>query len=171
MSDELQRKDGLQRKFLAHTAKPRRPRAVAQRLMWTVFQECVSTGVTPESIAAKHEVSPGYARWMVWKARGIMLKSKEFNPDAANIHAEMMKFLPLAAHALETNLIEADPKVTVAFLQGVGALIPKAEITHLSEEERQAALVRSTNAINPKLRKALDITEHVVIEDEKKKPL
>ena len=139
--------------------------------MWEVYNEVLSTGRTPESIAAKYDISEGYSRWMVWKAKGILDKAREFNPQAANLHAELLKFVPLAAHALETNLIEADPKVTVAFLQGVGALVPKAEITHLSEEERQAALVRSTNAINPKLRKALDITEHVLIEDEKKKPL
>lgn len=165
MTTDLKRKDGSQRKFLEHTTKPRRPRAVAQRLMWEVYNEVLSTGRTPESIASKYDVSEGYARWMVWKAKGILDKAKEFNPQAANLHSELLKFVPLAAHALETNLIEADPKVTIAFLQGVGALVPKAEVTHYSEEERLAALKRSTNAINPKLRKALDITDHVEIED------
>jgi len=151
--------------------KPKRTKQQAENLMWEVYQHCLSKGVSPAKIAERYKISPKYAYYLVWKARKIMQKAEGFNSDAPNLQKEMLKFMPMAAESLSHNLQKGEPRVTVAYLQGVGALIPRQEVTSLTDEERKAAAERSKKAINPKLRRALGIEDgaDATIEPEEQK--
>jgi len=139
--------------------KVKRSKVQAENLMWEIYQQAVAKGLTATKLAEKHKISPKYAYYLIWKARKIMQKAEGFDSDAPNLQKEMLKFMPMAAEALSHNLKKGEPRVTVAYLQGVGALIPRQEVTTLTDEERKAAADRSMKAINPKLRKALGIED------------
>jgi hypothetical protein len=141
----------------------RHRRSRGMRLMWEVYAVHLATGESGEDLAAKFGIGKGYANDLLRRARIAMEAAHMFNPNAANLHQEMLKFVPLAATALEKNLVDAHPAVTVAFLQGVGALVPKAEISRVSEEERVQHVSRSAAAINPRLKRALGIEDGVVV--------
>lgn len=148
----------------AATRKPRRPRGQGKILVMQVYQAALTRGLDYDELAAEFGLNREYARWCVHRGRKIMRSASQFDPQAANLQREMLKFVPLAAEALRENLEAAEPRVTLAFLQGVGALVPRQEIDAVTDEDRLLAAKRSLNAINPKLRKALDITDDVSIE-------
>jgi hypothetical protein len=153
--------------------KPKRTKEQAEILMWEIYQQCISRGIPPAKIAPRYKISAKYAYYLVWKAKKIMQKAEGFDPDAPNLQKEMLKFMPAAAEALFHNLKKGEPRVTVAYLQGTGALIPRQEVTTLTDDERKAASERSLKAINPKLRRALGIedgADATIEPDEPKKP-
>lgn len=131
--------------------------------MWQVYQLFLSTGKDAETLAAELNLSVNYVHDMLQDAKRIMSAARQFDPHAQNLHREMLKFVPLAASSLEVNLKRANPAVTIAFLQGVGALVPKSEISAVSDQERAENLKRSTAAINPRLKKALGIEDGVEV--------
>jgi hypothetical protein len=131
--------------------------------MWQVYQMFLSTGKCPQDLAAELNLSVNYVHDMLQDAKRIMGLARQFDPHAQNLHREMLKFVPLAASSLETNLKRANPAVTIAFLQGVGALVPKSEISAVSDQERAENLKRSTAAINPRLKRALGIEDGVEV--------
>jgi len=149
----------LETRKAAGMVKVRRTKEEADSLMWRCYQYALAGGHSAARVAQEFKLSEKYAYYLVWKARKIMQSANGFDPKASNLQKEMLKFMPMAADALTQNLQKAEPRVTVAYLQGVGALIPRQEVTTLTDEERKQAADRSLKAINPKLRKALGIED------------
>jgi hypothetical protein len=150
------------KRLLANSSNANR-RAKGVKLLWSVYARHIATGETAVDIAQHFNISPTYTRDLIRRGQLAMEVAKKFDPNAGNLHAEMIKFVPLAALSLEKNLQDAHPAVTIAFLQGIGALVPKSEITQVTDAERVEQLRRSSMAINPKLKRALGIEDGVEV--------
>ena len=135
--------------------KKRRSKEQTKRLMWALYERRQATKLTLEQLAHEFDIGYWYAADLLKRAKKIMQQAVRFDPEAQDLHREMRKFSGLGAAALVENLKEAEPRVTVAYLQGIGALVPKSEVTELSPEEEQAATERAAKAINPRLRKGM----------------
>lgn len=133
---------------------------MAQRaLIWQIYKAVEIDGFAIAKVAEQLEISDSQCRAYYRKARYAIKTSDEFDHESANIRKEMLKFLPLATTALQQNLMDAEPRVTVAYLQGVGALINRDEIDVITDADRAAQQQRSIHAMNPRMRAALGITE------------
>lgn len=134
--------------------------------MWELYLASVARGVSPRALAEEFDVTEGYATVLCCKAKLIMRASGKIDPDASDLHREMRKMFALGVDSMERNLIEGEPRVTVAFMQGIGALIPKQEITSLTDEEREIKEKQTIAALNPRLKKILTEEDGVEVKVE-----
>jgi hypothetical protein len=149
----------------------RRTKVEHENLMWACFS-LWAKGIykTEQEVAADLGISYWYCSRLISRARRILKKTRGFDPLAPNIQQEMLKFLPLAAAALEHNLIKAEPRTLVAYLQGVRALVPQQEIANIPESDRERVARGALKAMNPRLRAALEIDAEVTTVEEKATP-
>jgi len=132
-------------------------------LMWRIYQYHLGTPGTIADTARHFKMQSTYVGSLIWRAQNAMKAADKFDPMAADLHKEMRAFVPLATEALKENLEKAEPRVTLGFLQGIGALVNKQEIADVTEKDRKDAWNKTMGAINPKLKQAIGIEDGVEV--------
>ena len=155
MAGNRRERDEFAARALMRGKSKRRPEE-AKAMMWDIYEFRLANETPWEELAKKHGISPVYCMNLAAKAKKIMAEARKFDPQAQDLEKEMLHFAPLAAQALTENLVNADPKVTVAYWQGVGGLVPRQEVTQVTEEEMKGQEKRTLSAMNPKLRAVVD---------------
>ena len=149
----------------------RRSKQEAEDLQWEAWTLYISGQCrTHADVAVRLGIGEKYVHKMITRARSALQTAREFDPTATNLQQQMLKFLPLAADALERSLIKAEPRVLVAYLQGVRALVPQQEIATITAEEMARSAKSALKAMNPRLRESLKIDAEITTVEVDEKP-
>lgn len=137
-----------------------------EALIWQVYRAMVMEGRVASDVAQELGFTEQYVETLYREGKRALARTDEFNPEADDVRRELKKFLPLAATALKKNLMDAEPRVTVAYFQGMGAFVDKQEVVDVTETERQSQLNRAERAFNKRLMEKMKVNAEVTIDED-----